>query len=379
MTKPLSVLIADGEDEDLPLKVLRCLGQVPDLDINVLSSGKWSPARFSRYRKEFINHPEDVDEAKQFEIVLETAKKTGADVILGIYEPTVRMLAHHRDLISTVSSIPPSVSTELFDNVTDKWLFSRILEKGNIPFPFTLKYQGKPLDPVEISKLIFPVLAKPTKSVSGIGIRFFQDQSVLNNFLADLGNQDSFIIQSFIKGFDVGCSVLCREGRILAFTMQRGIIPGKKRFEPASVINIIYNEEVYFLIEKLMKLLNWSGIANIDLRYDEEEKNYKILEINPRFWGSIIGSLAAGINFPYLSCLAALNQSFPVPEYQKIYYAKPEITVKLFIKKFFSNDHSLPDRYKTGLPYSITDPLPEFNKQLQRFLMKRFKINIFTE
>lgn len=379
MNKPLSVLIADGEDEDLPLKVLRCLGQVKGVKINIHSSGKWSPARFSRYRSQYLIHPEEEIEQKQFENIFETAKKTKADVILGIYEPTVRMLANHREEISSVSSIPPTVTTELFDNVTDKWLFSRILEKRNIPYPFTLKYQGNPLDETDISKLIFPVLAKPTKSVAGIGIRFFQDPIELNKFLGSLSSRDSFIIQSFIKGFDVGCSVLCKEGKILAFTMQKGIIPGKRRFEPASVINIFFNTEVYQLIEKLMRDLNWSGIANIDLRYDEVEKNYKILEINPRFWGSIIGSLAAGINFPYLSCLAAMNQSFPVPEYQKIFYAKPEITVKLTAKKIFFQDHSLPDRYKTGLPYSITDPLPELTKQLQRFLMKKFKINIFND
>ena len=128
-----------------------------------------------------------------------------------------------------------------------------------------------------------------------------------------------------------------------------------------------------------MKKLNWSGIANIDLRYDELENNYKILEINPRFWGSVIGSLAAGINFPYLTCLTALGQTFEKPEYKNIFYAKPQISLNMLVKKFVNNDHTLPEKYKTGLLYSLTDPMPEVNKQLQRFIFNKFKINIYSD
>ena len=47
-----------------------------------------------------------------------------------------------------------------------------------------------------------------------------------------------------------------------------------------------------------MQALKWSGIVNIDFIYDENDKQAKILEVNPRYWQSLLGSLFAGVNFP---------------------------------------------------------------------------------
>ena len=40
--------------------------------------------------------------------------------------------------------------------------------------------------------------------------------------------------------------------------------------------------------EKIIHDLNWSGILMIEYLYDERDDLYKIIEINPRTWGSIM-------------------------------------------------------------------------------------------
>ena len=46
--------------------------------------------------------------------------------------------------------------------------------------------------------------------------------------------------------------------------------------------------------------MNWYGVAMVEYRQDPRDGRCKIMEINPRFWGSLPLSIAAGVDFPYL-------------------------------------------------------------------------------
>lgn len=54
-----------------------------------------------------------------------------------------------------------------------------------------------------------------------------------------------------------------------------------------------------FLIEKLNEI-GWRGFANVELKYDSEQKEYKFIEINPRVWQQIGVPESFGINFPMM-------------------------------------------------------------------------------
>jgi len=50
---------------------------------------------------------------------------------------------------------------------------------------------------------------------------------------------------------------------------------------------------------------------------DERNQRPKLLEFNPRFWGSLHLAVACGVNFPYLLLSQALGEDFaPVKEYK---------------------------------------------------------------
>ena len=59
---------------------------------------------------------------------------------------------------------------------------------------------------------------------------------------------------------------------------------------------------------KLVHELGWSGVANIDMRYDARHKIPMVLELNGRYWFSLLGSLNAGVNFPLLACEMCLGE-----------------------------------------------------------------------
>lgn len=71
-----------------------------------------------------------------------------------------------------------------------------------------------------------------------------------------------------------------------------------------------------------MNVLQWNGIANLDLRYNSQTGQLNVLEINPRIWQSLMGSLSVGVNFPYLLYLLSSDISFAPVSYPEKYYVK---------------------------------------------------------
>jgi biotin carboxylase len=68
---------------------------------------------------------------------------------------------------------------------------------------------------------------------------------------------------------------------------------------------------------KLLKALNWYGVAMVEFKMDPRDGKLKFLEINPRFWGSLPLAIASGVDFPYLLYRMAMDGDIePVLKYK---------------------------------------------------------------
>jgi predicted ATP-grasp superfamily ATP-dependent carboligase len=82
-----------------------------------------------------------------------------------------------------------------------------------------------------------------------------------------------------------------------------------------------YDEELKNLGLKLLHHLDWHGVAMVEFKKDETDNRYKLMEINPKFWGSLELSYRCGINFPYLAYLLAKQEPIPpTTQYQRNVY-----------------------------------------------------------
>lgn len=102
----------------------------------------------------------------------------------------------------------------------------------------------------------------------------------------------------------------------------------------------------------------------MDCRYDETTQTVNLIEINCRYWGSLLASLAAGVNFPYLACRMALGHQFDVPSYAKRRFVDAAAIVKQSLNPTFRG-HSWFTWKDTNLPYALSDPLAELVKVLR--------------
>ncbi len=292
-------------------------------------------------------------------LINQAVEKNKIDVVLPVSEDGFTALVKHKQLISNPEKLVYLASWESFQTANNKWLLAKHMEKFKISFPNSVLVPKGKYDGMAMEKINYPILVKPINNTSsGDGIVKVNDKKELLHYFKSKGTSRDQLIQEYIKGYDLGCNVLCKAGKILAFTIQKGNLWGPKRFSAQTGLDFVDEPEVYEIVKKLMKSLHWSGVANVDMRFDAENGIFKVLEINPRFWGTLNGSLVAGVNFPHLFCLTAMDQQFDVPIYQRISYLKMEgLKQHILMKKSFLFRFSYIWNH-TPIRYVLKDPAP---------------------
>lgn len=237
------------------------------------------------------------DEAQAFRDVGALCRRWSIDVALPVGVGGWRLLARRHDGLPAEVATPPAPSSRSIDIADDKRRFALFLREHRLPHPPT--FVPGVDDPRKLRELPARVLLKPARSAGGVGIRRVAD--------ADALSPDS-LAQAEVEGVDYGVNLLCEGGRVLAATVQRAIEPSSRPFEYASGVEFVDEPELLDLARTLVRALDWSGVANIDFRRETATGRFLILEFNGRFWGSLLGSLSAGVNFPLLACRLALGE-----------------------------------------------------------------------
>lgn len=373
--KNISVLIPDGESH-LLLYVVNCLSQEKDIDIYVMSSNKHNPMRYSRYINGFSYYVQTHSDLDWIEHINTEVEKHNIDLIMPIFETRIKTLIQLQSKIKEQDKIGLLPSLTDYKTAFNKNQLTKHLEGNKLPFAKSVTVTAFQ-DLEKIENLDFPVIIKPIEGFGGgQGIFKFDTIRDLKKHFNKAEFKYENIIQEYIEGYDIDCSVLCRNGEILAHTIQKGNMMGANQFSPQFGLDFIYEEELYKVIKKIMKTLNWSGVAHIDMRYDNHTNQFKAIEVNTRFWVSVEASLLAGVNFPYLYCLSSLGQEFNKPEYECVKY----LSLKGLIKKikqeklFVFNIKFM--RNNTALKFIFTDPIPTAYKFIWRnknILISRFR------
>jgi predicted ATP-grasp superfamily ATP-dependent carboligase len=357
-----SVLIPDGESE-FALFAIHGFIDFSQVKLYVLSNQRWAPARFSRYCHKFIFKKFGDEANERFDAVADVVRQNQIDVILPIEMDWIAPYDARRQALSELTAIAPVLDSKSFELTNNKWSLFKLLQAHDIPVPPTVLCTFDNDFEQQIQQLEFPVLIKPVTAWGGEGIRRFDSISQLQEFLAQCDPEkikDRYIVQSFLTGYVVGLNILCREGELLACTMQRGFIPNPQKYAAAAAIRFIENKDVLETGKKLAAALKYNGVANADMFCDTQDNQIKILELNTRFWGSLRGSFIAGVSFPYLACLAALDIPFPVPDYALTRYIHPKTALKERVLRVLRRGRYEKFPFEeTGLKYMLADPVAE--------------------
>lgn len=359
------ILIPDGESP-FTLFVINVLSVYKDFNIHVISSKKNVEARFSRKIKSFTYYKQNTDEESFIDVVKKEIKKREIDILLPLHFDSIRCISKNKQLFNNLNIITPPL--ESLDISNNKWKLSEYLEENGFPGPKT--YHVDQLDKLDLLKLRYPFLLKPLNGWNGNNIKKINDSDHLKKILKANKPNRKFIIQEYITGTDFCVNVICLKGKILAHTIQKGILPGSGPFQPHIGFKFLQNDKLYSIIADVMRQFNWSGVANLDIRFNEKENQFYIIEINPRFWGSVEASAMIGVNFPYLMCLLNLGIPFTPQKYRSEIFINNRGLLKLLKSKILFRKERSIQIENNSLKFSISDPLPKIFKYTSKVIHK---------
>lgn len=186
--------------------------------------------------------------------------------------------------------LPPSDAFNLSKN---KKLFSNFCAQYNFPIPREYSYEE--ID--EKGVLPNSLILKPAVGSGSVGIKYIdsiEKLRVLKTF-----NFEEYIIQEKINQSNPveAALFLCKDGEVVLHYSHRRIRTSPVEGGVTVFSKCIVNKDIMEIGKAVLKKLNWSGFAMIEFMYDSKTEGYKIIELNPRIWGSIMLSEYCGANF----------------------------------------------------------------------------------
>ncbi len=370
--RPMSVLIPDGGEALETVKVLRCLGQASGFTVHILSTARSPSARFSRYCA-YLHHHSSQNDDEWVHAIERIVRQWKIDVVLPVTLRGVQLISQRREVISKVSAIPPVPEYELIELARNKWSLYRFAKQRGLPVVPSV-FIGKGGEPIsgspDLDSIEYPALLKPTLQSGGFGIVKVDSASDLQSAWKDkrIIQGDEYILQSYIPCVDVSFSVFCQSGEVMAYTLWRELLPSKEPFRVPRLVEYTYDERAVDVGKRLVSAIGWDGVADIDLICDKRDRSVKILEVNPRFWQSLLGSLTAGVNFPLIACLSAVGEECPdMRQTRYIRYARLSASVHMLLPSFVAGGPAAGFSWRdSSIRFICNDPLPELVYALRR-------------
>jgi predicted ATP-grasp superfamily ATP-dependent carboligase len=300
------VLLTDGEQR-ATLALARSLGRAGYRVYVTSYSGK-SLAGASRHTSGDFAVPDPLRAPESFAgRIGRLMEQLGVTLLIPVSEAALLALLGAPEINQACIPFPPLATVRA---ICDKADVLRVAPEVGIAVPRQLSAASPEevlrLDP---GSLVYPLVLKPSRSVSGqgsdqvkLGVVHVADRAQLQSALAALpAVAYPLLIQQRIVGPGIGIFLLVWNGRLVAQFSHRRI----REKPPAGGVSV-YREGIAAdpdLVARSRALLDrfgWQGVAMVEYKVEASTGTPYLMEINGRFWGSLQLAIDCGVDFPRL-------------------------------------------------------------------------------
>ena len=262
---------------------------------------------YSKYCKQSFKYTRPTVSISRFVNDLNShIRKLKPDLIFPTTEQTILACNENRDAINTYVLIP---SKKTIQTVCNKQNVLELAKSIGIATP-KCYYINKANVDVELSKIeSFPVIIKAKSSVvigedcvanAGRTSYIYNSEQLLRECCKRL-KTSPLIVQEFINGYGIGISGIFKDGRALVLFGHKRVRERDPKGGPSAVMESIdISNEFGSATCNLMERIKYTGPAMIEYKVDNETGLGYLMEINGRFWGSVLLPLTIGVDLPFI-------------------------------------------------------------------------------
>jgi carbamoyl-phosphate synthase large subunit len=253
------------------------------------------------------------------EFVLALCEQHRIDVLIPTVDSELVPLATARRRFAAVGTEIVLASEETLRMCLDKWAL-HLRCRGALRVPDSL-LADEAFDP---SVPALPVIVKPRVGSGSRGIRLIERREELERIDRD----GSLLVQEHLPGAEYSLDTLARsDGRVIA------VVP-RARLKVDSGIAVtgrtVSDEGLEAIGRQVAERIGLTSVANIQVK-EAADGEPALLEVNPRFPGTMPLTVASGVNMPRLCVDDALGS--PLPE--EMVPFRPLAMIRYFEERFF--------------------------------------------
>jgi protein-tyrosine-phosphatase/predicted ATP-grasp superfamily ATP-dependent carboligase len=285
------------------LSVIRSLGR-KRIEVHAGWSSTDCPALRSRYVAARHALPLPNADGAWKPALLDLMRRERFDLVIPTNEQSMRPLQRHRDELSAAGSIY-LLNDGGFDVLFDKWKSMELARAVGMFVPRSELAEDWEACRRLAPSFGWPVVLKPLSSftdddlVHRRGVVKAYNGEELEGGARRLLAKGPVLIQECFVGTGVGVELLACEGKVLAeFQHERVHLPprgGASTYRKSMPLSPALLEAS----RRFTAALNYTGVLMVEFLVNSDTQQWRFVETNARFWGSLPLAIAAGVDFPY--------------------------------------------------------------------------------
>lgn len=266
-------------------------------------------AGLSRYSTRTLHWPESNDARLEFLLDLKQRHALEGWVLFPVGDEVAALLARNRDLLAHSFRVT-TPSWDVMRWAYDKRLTYRLAASLGLSYPRTVYPRNR--SDLAIPECDFPVILKPAfkpnlNKFTRAKAWLAKDRHELlmrYNEVINLIDPNLVMVQEMINGGgenQFSYAGLHLNGHPLASLVARRARQYPVEFGRISTfVETIEQDEIETSAKLLLETLRYTGLVEVEFKYDSQDQRYKLLDINPRVWAWHTLGSRAGVDFPFL-------------------------------------------------------------------------------
>jgi D-aspartate ligase len=307
MNKTTGALIVGGNLNGL--SIARSLGR-RGVPVWIVCTPDAKLASYSRYVKKTLPWPTG-DCESQAVYLLDLAKRFQLNkwVLFPTSDESAALLSKFRNVLSQRFRVS-TPAWEVLHWAFDKRLSYRLAAEEKVDYPTTI-YPTDEADPAMLA-CRFPAILKP--ATHSVASRFTAEKAwpvadraeLIKRYREARGQipPELILVQELIPGngeAQFSYVALCCDGiPIASFTARRTRQYPIDFGYSSSFVETLDVPEIVAPSRRLLAAIRYTGLVEIEYKFDARDGRYKLLDINPRLWTWAPLGARAGVDFPYL-------------------------------------------------------------------------------